>query len=108
MICICTGHTVARAFVFLTEGLLSRLEQAEDQMWSNLENDEDLMKGILQIPMHSFESGKRQMDAIERVLNGLKRKIAMFKWQYRELLELVSSTTIQNAGKRIQASFSNT
>lgn len=82
--------------------LVTRLKNAEDQMWDNVEKDDDLMKDLLQIPLHSFVSGKQQTDAIERVLNGLKRKIAMFKWQYRELLELISSTAVQNAGERIQ------
>lgn len=78
--------------------LVERLEHAEDEMWTTLERDNDLMKELMQIPMNSLELGKQQTDAIERVINGLKRKIAMFRWQYRELLELISSTAIQNAG----------
>lgn len=86
--------------VMLTADLVERLEQAEDEMWSNVERDHDLMNALVQIPMNSLELGKQQTDAIERVINGLKRKIAMFKWQYRELLELISSTAIQNAGEK--------
>ncbi|CDJ56546.1 hypothetical protein, conserved [Eimeria maxima] len=78
--------------------LVGRLEHEENEMWSTVEKDHDLMKELVQIPMNSLELGKQQTDAIERVINGLKRKIAMFRWQYRELLELISSTAIQNAG----------
>ncbi|KAL8271948.1 hypothetical protein Esti_004072 [Eimeria stiedai] len=78
--------------------LLDRLKSAESEMWSTVEKDEQTVKHLLQIPRRSFESGKEQANAIERVLSGLKRKIAMFKWQYREVLELISSTAIQNAG----------
>ncbi|OEH78244.1 hypothetical protein cyc_03097 [Cyclospora cayetanensis] len=78
--------------------LLTRLERAEDQLWSNVEKDDELVADLLKIPLRSFMTSQRQADAIERVLNGLKRKIAMFKWQYRELLELISSTAVGNAG----------
>ncbi|KAL8455781.1 hypothetical protein Emag_000355 [Eimeria magna] len=78
--------------------LVDRLKNAESEMWSTVEKDEQMVKYLLQIPLRSFESGKQQANAIERVLSGLKRKIAMFKWQYREVLELISSTAIQNAG----------
>lgn len=87
---------------FLTAELVTRLKSAEGEMWTNVEKDDTLMKNLLQIPLHSFELGKHQTDAVERVLNGLKRKVAMFKWQYRELLELISSTALQNAGMRAQ------
>ncbi|KAL8440012.1 hypothetical protein Efla_004928 [Eimeria flavescens] len=78
--------------------LVARLKHVESAMWRTVEKEEGLMKDLLQVPLHSLESGKQQADAIERVLTGLKRKIAMYKWQYRELLELISSTAVQNAG----------
>lgn len=86
-----------------TGDLVERLERAEDDMWTNVERNHDLMKELAQIPVNSFELGKQQADAIERVINGLKRKIAMFRWQYRELLELISSSAVQNTCEKAHA-----
>lgn len=83
---------------------MDRVCTEEQSIWKGLQAESSLFQELLDTPLRAMVSGQQQARAIEGVVSGLRRTVAMLKWQYRELLELLSSTALQERGKREDSS----